>query len=89
MYLTSKSGRRSKGYEALLLPEGGMLRPAELIEDELILALPVVPMDPSGDPVDLTWSPAIASLEAVKFEEEPHKNPFAVLADFKRHIQRD
>jgi uncharacterized protein len=29
-------------YEPLLLPEDGMLRPAELVEDELILAVPVM-----------------------------------------------
>ena len=78
-----------EGYEAVLPDADGTIRPLDLIEDELILALPVVPMDPSGDPVDLTWSPAIASLDGVKFEEEPHGSPFAVLADLKRHIQRD
>src|SRR3546814_8342459 len=37
-----------EGYEALQLPADGMLRPAELVEDELILAIPVVPVKP-GD----------------------------------------
>ena len=38
------------GYEALLIVDG-QLHPAEVIEDELILALPVVPLKP-GAPLD-------------------------------------
>ena len=36
-----------EGYEPLLVPEDGMLRTAELVEDELILAVPVVPWRPA------------------------------------------
>jgi len=78
-----------EGYEALLPDADGTIRPIDLIEDELILALPVVPMDPRSDPIDLVWAPATAGLDGVKFEEEPRKNPFAVLADLKQTRQRD
>ena len=44
------------GYEALLVPEDGLLRPADLVEDELVLAVPVVPLAPDAAPVDRTWS---------------------------------
>jgi uncharacterized protein len=65
------------GYEPLLLPEDGMLRPVELVEDELILALPVVPLAPDGEAVDREWSPP---------EDEAAKvNPFAALAGLKKH----
>jgi uncharacterized protein len=68
-----------EGYEAVQPDADGTIRPIELIEDELILALPVVPMDPRSDPVELTWP-----REAEKIEEEPRKNPFAVLANLKQ-----
>lgn len=35
-------------YEPWLLAADGMLRPADLVEDELILAVPVVPMQPGA-----------------------------------------
>ena len=68
-----------EGYEVLIPDVDGTIHPAELIEDELILALPVVPMDPRSEPVDLTWPREVA-----KIEEEPHQNPFAILADLKQ-----
>lgn len=64
------------GYEPLLVPEDGMLRPAELVEDELILALPVVPLAPGSERIDQEWSPS---------EDEAAKvNPFAALAGLKK-----
>jgi len=64
------------GYEPLLVPEDGMLRPVELVEDELILALPVVPLAPGSDRVDQEWSPS---------EDEAAKaSPFAALAGLKK-----
>jgi len=64
------------GYEPLLVPEDGMLRPVELVEDELILALPVVPLAPGSDRVDQEWSPS---------EDETAKaSPFAALAGLKK-----
>lgn len=63
-------------YEALLVPEDGMLKPADLIEDELVLAVPVVPMSPDSDAVASDW-PATA-------EELDKVNPFAELAKLKK-----
>lgn len=59
--------------EPLLVPEGGEVRPADLIEDELILALPVVPIDPASRlPDDLGHH-----------EDEDKPNPFDVLRTLK------
>ena len=63
------------GYEPLLMDEHGELRPAELIEDELILAVPVVPLNPDSDAVQNDW-PADE-------EEVMQANPFAALAALK------
>lgn len=62
-------------YESLLLPEDGMLRPAELVEDELILAIPVVPAAPGTEAMERDW-PATA-------DEEAASHPFAALAALK------
>ncbi len=65
------------GYEPLLVQDDGKLRLADVIEDELILALPVVPLKPGVEPVEL-------SLPAQEIEEEPPKeNPFAALQQLK------
>jgi uncharacterized protein len=61
------------GYEPLLIPDG-TFNPAEVIEDELILALPVVPLKP-GAPLE--WHD-----EGDVEESEP--NPFADLAKLKK-----
>ena len=45
-----------EGYEALLVGEDGHVRPAELVEDELILAVPVVPVAPGTDAVEQDWT---------------------------------
>lgn len=63
------------GYEPLLMAEHGELRLAELIEDELILAVPVVPVNPDSDAVQNDW-PADE-------EEMAQANPFAALAALK------
>ena len=65
-----------EGYEALLVPEDGLLRPAELVEDELLLALPVVPLAPGSEPVERTWSAGEEELQAA--------SPFAALASLKK-----
>ena len=61
------------GYEPLLVEDDGRLRMVDVIEDELILALPVVPLKPGVEPVERSW--------AVEDEVEPptKENPFAVL----------
>ena len=65
------------GYEPLLLADDGLLRPADLVEDELILALPVIPVAPGTEALDRQWSPAS--------EEAAQANPFAALAALKRN----
>ncbi|MEZ5543911.1 MAG: YceD family protein [Lysobacteraceae bacterium] len=69
-------------YEAVLVPEDGMLDPSSLIEDELILAVPVVPIDPALPEEGAVWS----SQEPREAEEnpEPKPNPFAALARLKQ-----
>jgi DUF177 domain-containing protein len=63
-------------YEPLLLSEDGLLRPAELIEDELILAVPVVPLMPGTEAMERDWP--------VREEELEQANPFAALAGLKK-----
>lgn len=65
------------GYEALLLAEDGQLRPAELVEDELILAVPLVPVAPGSESVERDWP--------VPADEEKRANPFSALAELKKH----
>ncbi|WP_189452515.1 YceD family protein [Cognatilysobacter bugurensis] len=68
------------GYEPLLMPEDGMLRAAELVEDELILAVPVVPVRPDSEPVEREWTDGQAA------PDEPERpNPFAALASLKKN----
>jgi len=66
-----------EGYEALQVPVDGMLRPAELVEDELILAVPVVPVKPGSEAVERDWP--------VQADEELRANPFAALKDLKKN----
>lgn len=62
--------------EPLLVPAEGELRMLDLVEDELILNLPVVAVDPNGTPLEE------ATAEPV--EDEPRSNPFAALAALKQ-----
>lgn len=69
-----------EGYEALLVPPDGTVQPAELIEDELILAVPVVPVAPGSEAVEQDWP-----LPGTEAGEELEKaNPFAALAALKK-----
>lgn len=63
--------------EPLLVPESGELRGIDLVEDELILALPVVPINPDSSLPDTVWP----------LEEEQKPNPFTVLSALKDHKQ--
>jgi uncharacterized protein len=63
-------------YEPLLVPADGMLRPAELVEDELILAVPVVPVKPGTELPEQEWPEASS--------DEMQANPFAALAGLKK-----
>ncbi|SDD07307.1 YceD family protein [Aquimonas voraii] len=67
-----------EGYEPLLLPEDRQLHPRDLIEDELILALPLVPARP-----DAELPPQLAG--AAEAEPEAKPNPFAALAALKKN----
>jgi uncharacterized protein len=62
------------GYEPLLANEGG-LKLADVVEDELILALPVLPVKPGSDSPD--WQ------ESDEGVTERKANPFAVLKNLK------
>lgn len=64
-------------YEPLLVPEDGMLDPAALIEDELILAVPVVPVSPDSQAQARDWP--------VPEEDAAKANPFSALAGLKKH----
>jgi uncharacterized protein len=64
------------GYEPLLMPEDGMLRPSEMVEDELILAVPVVPVAPGSEAVERDWP--------VPAAESEQASPFAALAALKK-----
>jgi uncharacterized protein len=64
-----------EGYEALLVGDDGLLRPAELVEDELILAIPVVPVAPGTETVERDWD--------APEEETKAASPFAVLSGLK------
>ncbi len=63
------------GYEALLVPEDGRLVLVELVEDELILAVPVVPVAPGSEAVERDWP--------VDGEDVEASNPFAALSALK------
>ncbi len=66
------------GYEPLLL-ESAELRPAEVIEDELLLALPLIPVKPGLEESDHTWS-----TDPEQTEEPQRPNPFAALSSLKK-----
>ncbi|MEO8161468.1 MAG: YceD family protein [Arenimonas sp.] len=63
--------------EPLLVPESGELQAIDLVEDELILALPVVPMDPESTLPD--------AFRAGDEEDKP--NPFGALSALKDNKQ--
>ena len=66
--------------EPLLVPADGEMVLQDLVEDELILALPVVPVDPEGE---LEWS---GDAEVDETEAEPKReNPFAALSALTLH----
>lgn len=62
-----------EGMEAVLVDEDGELHPADLIEDELLLAVPVVPINPDAPEIAPQWAD-----ELDEPEEKP--NPFIALA---------
>lgn len=64
-----------ENYEPLLITENNCRLP-EIIEDELILALPMMPVDPSSEP--------ITAPEPDASEDAGEDNPFAVLKTLKK-----
>ncbi|MCK7593563.1 YceD family protein [Pseudomarimonas salicorniae] len=61
--------------EPVLIGADGELSPLALIEDELILALPVVPLGPQAESDPEPQAPD---------DDEPRVNPFAALAALKK-----
>jgi len=67
------------GCEPLLVAEDGRLAPADVIEDELLLALPLVPMNPDSSLPD-----AVAGHGEDDEAVAKQDNPFAVLRELKK-----
>ncbi|HJU08938.1 MAG TPA: YceD family protein [Rhodanobacteraceae bacterium] len=65
------------GYEPLLL-ENGALQPAQVIEDELLLALPAFPVKPGSEAVSEEAN------ETARDVPSRVDNPFAILRDLKQ-----
>jgi len=63
-------------YEPLLTIDG-QINPADVIEDELILALPVVPLKPGAEDAPQTW------VKGDELQEGERENPFAALKKMK------
>ncbi len=63
-------------YEPLLVPEDGRIVPQALVEDELILAVPVVPVAPGSEAVERDWP--------VSADEAAQASPFAALSALKK-----
>jgi uncharacterized protein len=74
-----------EGYEAVLVPADGALDLAAAIEDELILAIPVVPMsDAEASLPEGMVQVAVVEAEQLVDDDETRVNPFSVLADLKQ-----
>ncbi len=69
------------GYEPLLIESDGRIDPVAVIEDELVLAVPLVPVSPESE-----WpEQGRASGPEAMPDEENRPNPFAVLRELKKH----
>jgi uncharacterized protein len=69
------------GFEPLLVPSDGHIDPAAVIEDELVLAIPLVPVSPDSE-----WpEEGRGTGPENKPGEENKPNPFAVLRELKKH----
>ena len=66
-----------EGYEPLLVNDGA-LRLADVVEDELILAVPAVPVKPGSEHVDRVWGDTPDEPAAA-----PREYPFAALKTIK------
>ena len=65
--------------EPLLVAEDGRLNPVDVIEDELLLALPLIPINPDSSLPD-----QVISQEPEDSGEGQRENPFAVLRELKK-----
>ncbi|MDZ7686552.1 MAG: YceD family protein [Gammaproteobacteria bacterium] len=65
--------------------EGSMLRVVDIVEDELMVSLPMVPRHSDGDCGE-TWQPE-SDDETVEEEPETHR-PFAGLDALKKDLKR-
>jgi uncharacterized protein len=68
------------GCEPLLVEDDGKLNPADVIEDELLLALPLVPVNP-----DSSLPPEVTGEDSIESPPERTDNPFAVLRELKHN----
>lgn len=68
-----------EGFEPLVVHDE-QLRIADVVEDELILGLPLIPMHAESD--------CNEQLQDWQEEGETRKNPFSVLEDFKGKLER-
>jgi uncharacterized protein len=68
------------GYEALLVQEDGRVDLTAVIEDEFLLALPLVPVNPESTLPDDVVGPDPDE----EPEQERSENPFAVLGELKK-----
>lgn len=59
---------------------GGRLRVVELIEDEVLLLLPVVPVKPGTEPVETR----VGEIRAPDDEDDKASSPFAALEELKK-----
>jgi len=76
--------RLGEEYEPLILDDS-LVSVAELVEDELLLCLPIVPKHETEDCNAAIFDEAHSEEVAETVNEsEQKKNPFAALADFKR-----
>lgn len=68
------------GFEPLLVADDGKLSLADVIEDELLLALPLVPVNPDSQLPEEVVGPAPEEISG----EGRSDNPFAVLRELKK-----
>ena len=71
------------GFEPLLL-EDGMLNPAQVIEDELLLALPPFPVKPGTEAEPKSWTGEGWTSVQPEDEAGRSENPFAILRELKK-----
>lgn len=70
----------SPGCEPLLIEDDGKLLPVDVIEDELLLALPLVPVNPDSELPEEVTNPGSDAVA----DQGRTDNPFAVLRELKK-----